>query len=154
MTKEDLLNVTLKQLEESFRCSPECFQLEDPELKTKNSSTFTGPTIIWKFRVDIGGTYYPDPNNASRTIIVTYTSAFKQMSCHIFFREVNSIGSAFTSDTEVTVQYNIPLLNESYRRFMRLKKKLIKKRRDKENMEYLNKLSSIFPTTFDDDLLK
>lgn len=163
MTKEQLLNITLKQLKESLKTSPECFLLEDPELKLptgtnsgfgNSSSNILGPTILWRFRVELGGKLIPDPNNATRSIIVTYTPALKQLSCHIYFREVNNINSAIMADAQATVQYEVPFFNESYRRFMSLRKKLIQRSRDKENSEFLKKLNNIFPTTGDDGLLK
>jgi hypothetical protein len=157
VTKEELLNITLKQLNESLRVSPECFHLEDPESGLSpglSNNSFTGPTIIWKYRVELAGRVVPDPNNAARTIIMTYSPALKSLSCHIYFREVNGINSAMMADAQISVLYDFPSFNESYRRFMKLKKKLVQRKRDKESMEYLKKLNSIFPTTFDDDLLK
>lgn len=157
MTKEELLNITLKQLKESLKTSPECFHLEDPGAGLSpgvTNGSFTGPTIIWRYRVELGGKMIPDPNNAARTIIITYSPALKQLSCHIYFREVNNINSAIMAEAQISVQYEIPFFNKSYRMFNSLKGRLIQRKRDKDNMEYLKKLNSIFPTTFDDDLLK
>jgi hypothetical protein len=150
MTKEELIDITLKQLVASFEISPECFQVEDP------GSASIGPTVTWRFRVDVDGKTIPDPNNSGRTIVVGYNNLGKTLSCFIFFRDMPAEMSRFggvSADADATIKLNFPIFNRSYRQFMRLREKIIARRNDKEGMRYLLKLRSIFPSTHDDELL-
>lgn len=149
MTKEELVYTTLKQLHESFKTSPECFQVEQDDM----TRATIGPTILWRFRVELDGKNIPDPNNASRSVFVMYNEMAKQLSCMIFLRDVSDFNRAIMSDAESTVQLHIPIFSRSYRSFMRLRKKILKRKQDKKGLDYLSKLNSIFPTTHDDELL-
>jgi hypothetical protein len=150
MTKDDLLSITLDQLLDAFKRTPECFELMDREIDPNMS--LIGPTIKWSFKLDLDGMIIPDPNNAARTIIISYNDMGKQLSCHIFFREVNAANQAIMADAQATAKYAFPILSSSYRKFHKLRNKLIRRHRDKENDRFLRKLQSIFPTTFDNDI--
>ena len=152
MTKNDLINLTLKQLKESLRHSPECLHIEDPEL---NQNTYQGPTIVWKFRVEVDGMYIQDPNNAARTIIVYLNQNAMTLTANIFLREVSSVHHSIMADATASIKYRgWPWLYSSYRSFMSLRKQLIKRHREKESLEFMRKLTSIFPSTGDDDWLR
>lgn len=156
MTKEELIHITLKQLSESYRLTPENFRLEDPELG-QTQGNFPGPTIIWQFRIQMkDGQIIQDPNNTCKTIIVTYNRIAKQLSCHIYFREVNSVNSAIMPESQVVIQLSefMPYLNRTYRQFMELRGILIQARKEKDFVDYLQKLNKIFPSTHEDDLFK
>jgi hypothetical protein len=155
MIKEELVHLTLKQLSESLKGSPENLRLEDTEIGPMNGN-FLGPTLIWQFKVETKpGTYIQDPLNASRTVLVTYNKISNQLSCMIYFREVNSINHAIMADAHATIQlYHIPWFNRTYRQFMDIRSKLIEKKREQEYVEYLKKLSNIFPSTHIEDILK
>ena len=155
MTKEELIHITLRQLIESFKVSPDNFRLDDTELGHTNG-LFPGPTIIWQFKVKIKeDTYIQDPLNASRTIIVTYNKIAKQLSCAIYFREVNEKSSHITPDTEATLQcYQFPILNRTYRQFRKIREMLVKQRREKEFIDYMRKLNNIFPSVHEEDIFK
>ena len=156
LTKEELIYITLKQLSDSLKTTPENFKLEDPPTNISHGS-FLNPTIIWQFKVKIENNYIPDPLNSTKTIIVTYSSLSKQLSCYIYNREVNTLNSAVMCDTHAEVQYNdfIPcILYRTYRQFNNLKRSLIKRKNEKEFVDYLKKLGQIFPNTGDDELLK
>ena len=153
MTKEELVELTLKQLSDNLDSCPDCFELfEDPEWPEANV-TKTYCTIMWKFMVEIGDQNYPDPNNSPRTIIVTYSFSAKKLSCYIFFREVDSPNKAMMADAGVEITYKIPILNRSYRVFTRLRKSLIRLLKEDDNLDYLKKLNSIFPAALDHNLL-
>jgi hypothetical protein len=155
VTKEELIHLTLKQLRENFESTPENFRLEDAELGIPQG-TWPGPTIIWQFKVKVKeDTYIQDPLNATRTIIVTYNKIANQLTCLIYFREVNSLNNSITPDTQAMVQCcNFPILNRTYRQFMDIRKVLIKQRREKEFVDYMRKLNNIFPSTHEDDIFK
>lgn len=155
MTKEELIHITLKQLSENFKSSPENFRLEDAEFGTP-VGTFPGPTIVWQFKVKVKeDTYIQDPLNATRTIIVTFNKIAKQLSCLIYFREVNTLNQSIMPDTQAMIQcYEFPIINRTYRQFMKIRQQLIKQRREKEFMDYMRKLNNIFPSTHEDDIFK
>lgn len=151
MTKSELISITLKQLEERLKTHPECFKLEDP---TIGSTTFTCPTIIWQFKVEVDNKIINDPNNAPRTIVVSYNKYHKQLSCAIYMREVNTVSNSIMADATVQVNFSYPLLNKPFHQWRRLRKALIKRHKEKLNIDYLSKLTGIFPDTFEDELLK
>jgi hypothetical protein len=155
MTKEELIHITLRQLIESFKTSPENFRLDDAELG-QPTGLFPGPTIVWQFKVKLKeDTYIQDPLNASRTIIVTYNKVAKQISCAIYFREVNEKSNHITPDTQATFQCSeIPILNRTYRQFQKIRQLLVKQRREKEFIDYMRKLNNIFPSVHEEDIFK
>ena len=155
MTKEELIHITLKQLSDSLALSPENFRLEDSELGSQQGN-FPGPTIIWQHRIKVKeDTFIQDPLNATRTIIVTYNKMANQLSCLIYFREVNSFNTAMMADSQAMVQCcSFPILNRTYRQFTAIRKSLIKARREKEYLDYMRKLNNIFPSTHEDELFK
>jgi hypothetical protein len=155
MIKEELVYLTLQQLSESLKSSPENLRLEDSAIGPMNGN-FLGPTLIWQFKVETKpGTYIPDPLNASRTVLVTYNKVGNQLSCMIYFREVNSINHAMMADAHATIDlFQIPWFNRSYRKFMEIRSKLIDQKREKDYVEYLKKLNNIFPSTHIDEILK
>lgn len=155
MTKEELIHLTLKQLSESLKLSPENFRLEDPELGIMSGS-FPGPTIVWQFKVQLkDGQFIPDPLNATRTIMVCYNKLANNLSCYIFLREINSISANVTPDSQASIDLlNFPILNRTYRQFQSIRKNLIQQKREKEYVDYLRKLNNIFPATHEDELFK
>lgn len=157
MTKEELVHVTLKQLSESLKTTPENFRLEDPSTGSTNGS-FPGPTIIWQFRVEVEeNKFIPDPLNSVKTIIVTYNKLARQIQCYIYNREVNNLNHAMMAEAQATVTFNEwipPFLHRTHRQFMKLRKELLKRRHDKEFMDYMKRLNGIFPATHEDDIFK
>lgn len=157
MTKEELVYITIKQLRESLKSSPENFRFEDPSISVANGN-YPGPTVIWQFRVEIEeNRYISDPLNSVKTIIVTYNKLGRQLQCYIYNREVNSLNHAMMADAQAAISFHdwlSPMFYRSYREFMKLRKSLLKRRNDKEYLEYMKKLNNIFPTTGVDDLFK
>lgn len=157
MTKEELVHITLKQLCESLKTTPENFRFEDGLNPTAHGA-FPGPTIVWQFKVQTDtATYIPDPLNATKTIIVTYNKMANQLNCYIYNREVNNLSFNVTPETTATVQYSTHVPNcfyRTFRQFQNLNQSLIRRRNEKEYLDYLKKLAAIFPQTHDDELLK
>ena len=150
MTKEELMIITLKQLKDSAKHSPECLSLEDPEL---GHSGHSGISIMWKFRVEVDGNTIQDPNNAARTVIISYNKFHKQMIAQIFFREIYNANTAIMPDAIVIVKYKRwPFLYKSYRDFRSLRKLILKSHFGRQSINYLKKLNSIFPSALDDHL--
>lgn len=155
MTKEELVHITLKSLCESLKTTPENFRLEDPSL---GSNGFPGPTVIWQFKVEVeANKFISDPLNSTKTIIVSYNSIARQLTCQIYNKEINTMSYSGHADTSAVVQYHqhLPLsFNRSYRMFMRLRRDLIARKNEKEYLDYMKKLNAIFPTTGTDELFK
>lgn len=153
MTKEELVCLTIKQLKEGFKKHPECLQLEDPELGKTN---YGNSTIIWRFKVEIDGTLYNDPNNNSRTVIISYSKLERKINASIYLRDVGTASQSIMPDASASISYHehLPLfLYKSYRDFMYLRKQLIDRQKEKENIDFVKKLTSVFPGTFEDDIL-
>ena len=157
MTKEELVHLTLKQLSESLKTSPENFRLEDPTLGPTNGS-FPGPTVIWQFRVQLEEhKYIVDPLNSIKTIIVTQNTMGRNLQCYIYHREVNNFNHSLVADASATIDYSerIPLVcYRTYRQFNKLRKQLAKKKHDKEFIDYMKRLNGIFPATHEDDIFQ
>lgn len=154
MTKEELVYLTLTQLTESLRIQPENFRLEDPALGTVGGN-FHGPTIIWQFKITSNGVVIPDPLNNTRTIIVTYNKLGRQLQCYIYNREVNNLNHAIMADAQAAITFHDlihPLFYRVYRQFMSLRKELIQMKYEKESLDYVKKLNSIFPATNEEDI--
>jgi hypothetical protein len=157
MTKEELVYITLKQLGESLKRSPENFRLEDHSVAPA-SGNFPGPTIVWQFRIQLEeDKFIPDPLNSVKTIIVTYNKIAKQLQCYIYNREVNSMNHAMMADAQVTLTYHefVPqVFYRTYRQFAGIRRALLKRKHDKEYLDYMKRLNNIFPATHEDDIFK
>lgn len=155
MSKEELIHLTIKQLSDNLEIAPQNFKLEDTALGPVNGN-FISPSIVWQFKVELKqGLLVQDPLNATRTIVISYNKIAQQISCHIYFREVNSWNNGLSADSQATQQlYQYPIFNRNYRAFQKLRKKLLAMKREQEYIDYLKKLNNIFPSTHVDDLFK
>lgn len=157
MTKEELAHLTLKQLAESLKITPDNFRLEDPTISTTIGS-FPGPTVIWQFRLIVeDNKSILDPLNSIKTIIVSYNKLARQLTCQIYNREVNNLNHSITPDAAAVIHYykHLPLIcNRTHRQFLSLCKDLTKRRLEKEYIDYLKRLNNIFPATHEDDIFK
>jgi hypothetical protein len=159
MTKEELIHITLKQLSESLKITPENFRLEDASIGlTTSGSSFPGPTIVWQHRVKIDeDKFIQDPLNSVKTIIVTYNKINKQLQCYIYNREVNNLNHAIMAEAQVSITYPdlIPtVFYRTHRQFMTLREELIRQKNQKEYIDYLRRLNGIFPATHEDEIFK
>lgn len=157
MTKEELVHITLRSLIESLKNQPDNFRFEDPSIST-SSGSFPGPTVIWQFRFKLEeDKYIPDPLNSVKTIIVSYNKMAKQLQCYIYNREVNSLHHSIMADAQATITYHEwfhPMFFRTYRQFASLRKSLLKIKSEKDYLDYMKKLNSIFPSTHEDDIFK
>lgn len=150
MTKDDVLRITLKELINAYERAPECFEIIDKEIDPNLSTLNT--TIKWSFKVKLQDEIIDDPNNASRTVILSYNPVSRQLSCSIFFREISNMHHAILSDANASVEYRFPILHKNYRQFRQLRRNILAYRKRTENDKFLNKLGSIFPSIFEDDI--
>ena len=157
MTKEELVHITLKQLSESLKTTPENFRLEDASISAPHGN-FPGPTIIWQFKQQVEeNRYILDPLNPVKTIIVTYNKLARRLECYIYNREVNSLNHAIMADAQAIMTYHdfIPqVLYRTYRQFFKIRKQLLQNKYEKEYADYMVRLNKIFPGTHEDEIFK
>lgn len=155
MTKEELINLTLRELKKSLIENPERFDLECHELNPQKSAQ--SEAVIWKNKKAPDGTTEVDPNMTPKTVILTFNKSSKEMSCYIFFRDFTNISSiaSYNSDAATTITFgSLPLIFYStYRSYMVLRNKVMDLMVEKENNTYVDKLNKIFPGTFEEELL-
>jgi 23S rRNA U2552 (ribose-2'-O)-methylase RlmE/FtsJ len=142
MTKDELMRLTLQQLTENFYLHPECFVLEDPEvgsdLKGISNSIITFQSAA-------------DPNSNTRAVVITYNETIRMLTCNIYFKTIPPNGiTGVKPDAYTSVRIEFRLFNGTYKKFRKLRAAMIKNFREKENNEFLKKLHSVFPGTFDD----
>jgi hypothetical protein len=153
--KEELIYLTLRQLNENYSQSPYNFRLEDPEIKTLNANA-TEINIVWQFKVELKpGEYITDPLNSSKTIIVSYNKKTNELFCCIYFREIHSSHLAIMADAESRISlFKFKIFNRSYRAFWRLRRRMLRDKLDSDYLDYLRKLNKVFPSTHEQDLFK
>ena len=143
MTKNEMMLLTIKQLINHFNQHPECFALEEqdnPDL----SYSFYNSTIVFQNNNDI----ISNP----RTVMVTFNSSTCMIDCKIYFRTVLIGGTAsnFKPDASMAIPVTFKMFNKPYRMFKALRTSIVKRKKDSEGDEFLKKLHSVFPGTFDD----
>ena len=142
MTSKELMRLTLLQLIEYFYMYPECFMLEDPELSTSEKA-YHQTNIIFQSK--------SDPDTAKRSIVINWNDIAKTLQCSIYFKEIPMNGpSGLKPDAHTSVQMEWKHLNVSYRLFRKLRKAMLNRLKDNEYNEFLSKLHSVFPGTFDE----
>lgn len=150
MNRCDIVGLTLDQLLENFPLSPESFDYEDMHYTPHKNTSH--PTIIWQPKVELKDGVVPDPNNEVKTIVVWYNENLSELNCAIIpgpatsWRSVAMLVGATDINCPIT---GIIALNSHYRKFMKLKRLIMAKDQMKHNNDFLKKLHSIFPGTFD-----
>ena len=148
--------MTIKQLIEHFKSSPESFEYYDQELRP---NTLSQPTIIWQPKVQLGdymSTIVHDPNN-THAVVVNYNTFSNELTCYIFLKapaNLPTISSAtLQADCVISSKRPFERWRGNYRKFASLRNMIMANYKRKENMVYLKKLSSVFPDTMDTHLL-
>ena len=95
MTRNELIELTLDQLIETFSRVPEAFTLETFDCKYNSYTS----AVMWRHLININGVLQQDPNNPTRTLIMAYNKKLREIKCLIY--NVNSVftlgASVFTS---------------------------------------------------------
>jgi hypothetical protein len=152
MTRKELVGLTLDQLLLNFSTSPECFDLEF--LDVRSFTVSASEAIMWKHRVEVdSGSYIPDPNNPTRTIVVIHNKSTHRMTCNIYFRDMINIANTASHTAEATCEAKLGFFvtfDSNYKKFNKLKSLIVKHSRAKESNTFLSKLHAVFPGTFDE----
>ena len=152
MDKHELISLTLDRLFDHFKASPESFQYMDSDSSPHKALS---PTITWRPRIqlkDSAGTLIDDPNN-DHAVILCYNLNLNEFSCYVFLKAPME-WSGSKADSVVTTKRYFHKLSRNYRRFIKLRNLIRTRDQHKDNLRFLNKLSSVFPDTLDDVILK
>ena len=150
MNKYELIGLTMDRLLEHFKLSPESFEFTDSGYSPR------ALTIVWQPKVQLNdymNTVIQDPNNSSHGVIVTWNCDINELSCHLFLRATSHIKSC-TADCSMTSKRWFEKRRKNYKKFERLQSLILQRDRYKENMNYLKKLTSVFPDALDNHFLK
>lgn len=151
MDRHELVGLTIDRLFDHFRLSPESFEYFD---QNRNPSKNCHPTIVWTPKVELNEytSAVQDPYN-NHAVVVTWNSLTNELVCYIFMKAPIDLNGA-KADYVMSSKRWFEKWRRNYRRFRQLGNLIIDREQYKENMTYLRKLSSVFPDTFDDKILK
>jgi hypothetical protein len=155
MDKHELVGMTIKQLIEHFKSSPESFEYYD---QTRKPNSCMQPTIVWQPKVQLGdymSTVVQDPNN-SHAVVVSFNDMVNELTCYLFLKaptNLVSMNASAIADCIMTSKRSFEKWRGNYRKFKKLRDLIIARDKHKENLTYLKKLSSVFPDTMDTHLL-
>jgi hypothetical protein len=155
MTKEELVGITLKKLIDHFRSSPESFDYVDSE---RRPAEVHYPTIFWQPKVQLNdymSTVIQDPNN-THAVAVCFNPSENSVTCYVFLKAPSNLASssaAVGADCVTTSCRWFEKWRGNYRKFERLRNLIVERDKHKENLNYLKKLSSVFPDSMDDHFL-
>ncbi len=155
MNKHALVELTLEQLLDAFRTSPESFEYED---STYTPHKLAGdPAILWQPKCELKDhTIVADPINDQKAVIVVYNEALSEITCYIFSKAIVSINLAAGSMADATVTSKhtwFTIWRGNYRKFDKLRNLIKARDRNKENDRFLRKLNSVFPSALDKHIL-
>lgn len=141
MSESDIISTTLDQLLDKFNSSPELFW--------RDNSNYTD-MIVWHTPVNSRQSVN-DPVIYSRTIAISWSNYEKTISARIYSSAHNS---AITLPCEEPIAYLessrfLEQYRSNYRKFLKLKKLIIKYNNQEKTRDFLSKLSSIFPAMLD-----
>lgn len=155
MDKHELVGITIQQLIEHFKSSPESFEYVDSRTRP---NTDRHPTIFWQPKVQLGdymSTVVQDPNN-SHAVVVNWNPLNNELTCYLFLKApANLAGTSGgqAADCVMSSKRWFEKWRGNYRKFNKLKDLIMERDKRKENLTYLKKLSSVFPDTMDIHIL-
>jgi len=145
MNKAELVNLTLDNLIEHFKVSPESFEFSES----------VGPTIVFKPKIQLGDLttdVVHDPNN-SHVVVVRWNSFYKHVACYVFITATKDpLGALGKADVSTQSQRWLEKYRGNYKKLMLLIDLVKDRDNQKANLIYLRKLSTIFPDTMDNHI--
>jgi len=153
MQKHELVGITIQQLIEHFKSSPESFEYYDHNCKP----AIMNPTICFQPKVQLGdpsSSTVSDPNNG-HAIFVSFNND-TELTCYLFLKapqNLMSSNSSYAADSVMTSSRPFEKWRGNYRKFKQLRNLIMARNKYKENLTYLKKLSVVFPDTMDSHLL-
>jgi len=150
MDKHELVELTIERLLANFERSPESFDLKLPD-----ANSYGGPQITWRPRVQLGSydsNVVDDPNN-NHAVVITYNPSSGTLTCFLYLKVVTNLDGT-RADQMVDSHKPLMFCRSHYRKFKKLIKLIQARDIRRKNLEYLSKLSSVFPDTLDKHILK
>lgn len=150
MDKRDLVELTIERLLANFETSPESFELKDSGL----DNLYSGVTIVWRPKIQLNNYDHVvnDPNN-NHSVVVILCPNTSRISCYLFLKAPPTYDGA-RADYAVSSLELFMRWRSHYRKLRKLVKLIRARDLYRENMQYLSKLSSVFPDTLDKHFLK
>ena len=159
MDKHELVGITLQQLLEHFKMSPESFEYYDYTNRPANTNAkYHYPCILWQPRVQLGdvtSNVVQDPNN-SHAVVVSFDESEKTLICYVFLKAPSNLATASLPPVADSIMYSkrrFEKWRSNYKKFKKLRDLIKARDKRKENLTYLTKLTSVFPDTMDHHLL-
>ena len=151
MHKHELVGITIQQLIEHFKTSPESFEFYDQDRKPHYANA---PTICFQPKIQLDSLIpaVNDPNN-SHAVVVSFHNN-KELACYIFLKAPGNLMSlnscATAADSVTSSSRRFEKWRSNYRKFKYLRNLIMTRDKYKDNLIYLKKLSAVFPDTMDD----
>ena len=92
MDKHELVGITIQQLIEHFKSSPESFEYYDQNKKPHSMQ----PTIFWQPKVQLGdymSTVVQDPNN-NHAVVISFNPMLNELTCYLFMKAPPNFASS------------------------------------------------------------
>lgn len=138
----------LDQLIEKFHDSPDSFEYHSGE---------HSESVVWQTKLNIADQTIKDPNATERTILVTWSEYDKALTIHIFNEAFENTERLWSSAIQFDAKLKLSRLLERFRtprwKFKKLVKLAKRHREHRKTKEFLNKMSSVFPTMLDHFLI-
>jgi hypothetical protein len=153
MKKWELIGLTLEQLLEQHKQTPESFEYADKDYPVTGQGG--NPLIYWQPKVDLKSSVVPDPNESQKAVIITYNELTGRLVCYIYSNIVPGLKAMEGRNADATVIDDRKFMKwrSNWHKFNKLAEAIKEHDRSKENDTFLKKLFSIFPGTLDKHLL-
>jgi hypothetical protein len=145
--KEELISITIQKLIDHFNYSPESFEYNDG-------------LIVWQPKItlnDAMSTIVNDPNN-NHAAAIYFNETINELRCYLFLKTPPNLTiptpNLSYADSVIISARIFMKWRRNYKKYVKLKNLILARDRHRASMNYLKKLSSLFPDVMDDSLLK
>jgi hypothetical protein len=101
-------------------------------------------------------TIVPDPNN-NHAVAVGWNNAINEMRCYLFSKVPYGLSfpnpNLSGSDSNIVASRLFEKYRSNYKKYIKLVNLIQTRDKHKENMDYLKKLTALFPDAVDDHIL-
>jgi hypothetical protein len=151
MDKAELVGLTLNKLIDHFKSSPESFEYKGAENSNGQCTIFWQPKVQLN---DFMSTVIQDPNNC-HAVAVHFNPMINELTCLLYLKAPSNLHNTPTNSADCTITSKrwFEKWRGNYRKFSALRDMIIARDKHKENMNYLKKLSSVFPDAMDNHVL-
>lgn len=142
MTKSEIISNTLDQLIDKFHVAPDGFELVDSEFNKY---------IAWQTKVDLNDKLVQDPSAYQRTVVITWSAAEKSITVRIYNSTFVNFHFLDNQKPDGLIEVARPFerYRSNYNKFIKLQKLIEERNELNKTKEFINKISSVFPTILD-----